>query len=79
MFENEKATIDAKIRAYLQTKNIDDPKLEFRQIPFSGEWGLALPLFPVAASEARSGQRVIVPKRAQELAEAIIDFLDEPP
>lgn len=79
MFENEKATIDAKIRAYLQTKNIDDPKLEFRQIPFSGEWGLALPLFSVAASEARSGQRVIVPKRAQELAEAIIDFLDEPP
>ncbi len=79
MFEQEKATIDAKIRLYLKTEGIEDPVLTFRQIPFSGEWGLALPLFPVAAAEARSGKRVIVPERAQELAEGSKAFLGEPP
>jgi arginyl-tRNA synthetase len=32
---------------------------------------MAVPLFPVAASEARSGKKVIVPQRAQALAEGI--------
>jgi len=79
MFEKEKAIIDAKIREYLKIEGIDEAALEFRQIPFSGEWGLAVPLFPVAAGEVRSGKKVIVPKRAQELAEGIKDYLGEPP
>ena len=79
MFEQEKATIENKIRAYLLTEGIEDVSLEFRQIPFSGEWGLAVPLFPVAAGEARSGKKVIVPQRAQALAEGIKNFLGEPP
>ena len=79
MFEKEKSIIDAKIQQYLKTEGIDDPVLEFRQIPFSGEWGIAVPLFPVAAGEARSGKKVIVPQRAQELAEGIKAFLGESP
>lgn len=75
MFEKEKSTVEAHIRAYLKGEGIDSPELEFRQIPFSGEWGIALPLFPVAALEARSGKKVIVPKRAQELALGIKDYL----
>lgn len=71
MFEEEKSFIESKIRAYLQTQEINETTIEFRQIPFSGEWGMAVPLFPVAAGEARAGKRVIVPKRAQELAEGI--------
>lgn len=79
MFEKEKSKMEAEIKAYLKSEGIDAPVLEFRQIPFSGEWGLAVPLFPVAAAEARSGKRVIVPQRAQELAEGIKAFLGEPP
>lgn len=79
MFEKEKSIIDAKIQQYLKTEGIDDPVLEFRQIPFRGEWGIAVPLFPVAAGEARSGKKVIVPQRAQELAEGIKTFLGESP
>jgi arginyl-tRNA synthetase len=71
MFEVEKLQIESKIRAYLQTEGIENAPFEFRQIPFSGEWGMAVPLFPVAASEARSGKKVIVPQRAQALAEGI--------
>lgn len=77
MFEQEKTIITEKITSYLKTEGIEDPVLEFRQIPFSGEWGLAVPLFPVAAGEARSGKRVNVPERAQELAEGIKANLGE--
>jgi len=79
MFEKEQAAIESKIREYLVTQRVEDPKLEVRQIPFSGEWGMAFPLFPIAASEARSGKKVIVPKRAQELAEGIKAFLGKLP
>jgi arginyl-tRNA synthetase len=77
MFENEKLRVESIIRAYLQTEGIEDAPLEFRQIPFSGEWGMAVPLFPVAASEARSGKKVIVPQRAQALAEGIKTYLGD--
>jgi len=77
MFEQEKTIVTEKITSYLKTEGIEDPVLEFRQIPFSGEWGLAVPLFPVAAGEARSGKRVNVPERAQELAEGIKANLGE--
>jgi arginyl-tRNA synthetase len=79
MFEDEKKIIDAKIRQFLASDGIDAPELEFRQIPFSGEWGLAVPLFPIAAGEARSEKKVVVPKRAQELAAGLKDFLGNPP
>ncbi len=75
MFEKEKAVVEEKIYAYLKSENIEDFKVEFRPIPFSGEWGIAVPLFPAAAAEARSGKKVVVPQRAQELAEGIQDFL----
>jgi arginyl-tRNA synthetase len=77
MFEKEKLRVESIIRAYLQTEGIEDAPLEFRQIPFSGEWGMAVPLFPVAASEARSGKKVIVPQRAQALAEGIKTYLGD--
>jgi len=77
MFDKEKAFIESKIKAYLQSEGIDKPVLEFRQIPFSGEWGLAVPLFPTAAAEARAGKEIIVPKRAQALAEGIITYLGD--
>ena len=79
MFEQEKNKLESKIKEYLEGIGIEDPRIEFRQIPFSGEWGLAVPLFPIAAGEARSGKKIIVPKRAQELAEGIKECLGDLP
>jgi arginyl-tRNA synthetase len=76
MFDQEKARITAQIKSYLTNEGIDDAAVEFRPIPFSGEWGLAVPLFPIAAGEARSGKKVIVPQRAQALAEGLQAALD---
>jgi arginyl-tRNA synthetase len=77
MFEIEKSVVEEIIRKFLAKEGIEDPQLEFRQIPFSGEWGLAVPLFPVAAQVARSGKKVNVPQYAQELAEDIKAELSE--
>ncbi len=77
MFEQEKTHTIAKIRDYLRDQGIDNPDLALRQIPFSGQWGWAVPLFPVAAAEARSGKKVIVPKRAQDLAEGLKSALED--
>ncbi|MDF1520409.1 MAG: arginine--tRNA ligase [Brevefilum sp.] len=77
MFEKEKNKLEIRIKDYLKKEGINESQLEFRQIPFSGEWGLAIPLFPIAASEARSGKKVIVPQRAQQLAQGIKDDLGE--
>ena len=79
MFEKEKKELKLKIREYLREVGVEEPQLEFRQIPFSGEWGLAVPMFPIAAAEARSGKKVIVPKRAQELAEGVREYLGDLP
>ncbi len=57
MFDQEKAQIAEQIKTYLTQQGIEDANIEFRQIPFSGEWGLAIPLFPIAAAEARTGKR----------------------
>ena len=79
MFGKEKFELESRIKDYLEGEGIVDPQIEFRQIPFSGEWGLAVPMFPIAAGEARSGKKVIVPKRAQELAEGSREYLGELP
>lgn len=71
MFDQEKAQIAEQIKTYLNQQGIEDANIEFRQIPFSGEWGLAVALFPIAAAEARTGKKVIVPQRATELAEGL--------
>ncbi len=79
MFEKEKSFAEEKIQAYLESEGIHGVVLEFRQIPFSGEWGIAVPLFPVAAIEARSGKKVNVPERAQEIADGIKASLHDTP
>ena len=79
MFESEKQSIAERIQTYLQANGIPLPEqIQWQPIPFSGEWGISLPFFPIAAQEASSGKKVIVPKRAQEIAEAVAEHLGTP-
>ncbi len=80
MFESEQKNLTQQIEAYLQDHDIPLPEtINWQPIPFRGEWGLALPLFPIAAQEARQGKKVIVPQRAQEIAEELVAHLGRPP
>ena len=76
MFEAEQETIAEQILAYCREKDIPQPEeINWQPIPFSGEWGISLPFFPIAAQEARSGKKVIVPQRAQEIAAGLAEHL----
>lgn len=73
---NEQQDLIQKIQQFCLDKGLPSDKIEFRNIPFSGEWGIAAPLFPLAAADPnKSGP---VPQHAQLLAEELKAFLGVP-
>ncbi len=79
MFEREQTAIEEKIRQYGAEQSLPVPEaLTWDTIPFSGEWGISTSFFQTAANEARSGKKVVVPQRAQEIAEAVASYLGLP-
>jgi arginyl-tRNA synthetase len=71
MFQAEQKSIEEKIKACCEASGIPFTPAEWKPIPFSGEWGIATSFFATAAAEARTGKKVNVPQRAQEIAEQI--------
>ncbi len=69
MFEQEQQSIEAGIRTYCEHNEIPLAELKWSRIPFSGEWGISTSFFATAAAEARSGKKINVPQRAQEIAD----------
>ncbi|RME07460.1 MAG: arginine--tRNA ligase [Anaerolineae bacterium] len=76
MFTSEIQTIEAQIRAHCAKTNIPLPeKMDWRPLPFSGESGIFTSFFQAAAQEARQGQKINVPQRAQEIAASVAKAL----
>ena len=76
MFEDVKNQIRHKIDQFCLQNDLPTGKVEFRSIPFSGEWGMAAPLFPLAAADPnKTGP---VPQHAQFLAEKIKEVVGMP-
>jgi arginyl-tRNA synthetase len=71
MFEKEQQTIEAKIKGFCVQNDIPLAELNWKPIPFAGEWGMSTSFFATAANEARTGKKVQVPQRAQEIAEQL--------
>ena len=71
MFQTEEQTIEARIKAFCTANGIPLSVLEWKPIPFSGEWGMSTSFFAVAAAEARLGKKIDVAQRAQEIAEQV--------
>ena len=69
MFDDVKDQLALIIDQFCQTRGLPTGKVEFRNIPFSGEWGLAAPLFQLAAADP--DKSLPVPKKAQEFAEIL--------
>lgn len=81
MFEADLALIAQQIKTILQDLDVPDPgEPRWQPVPFAGEWGLGTNVaFQAAAAEARSGKKVQVPVRAQELAQLLAERLTLPP
>jgi len=69
MFDDVKKQLTLIIDDFCQARGLPEGKVEFRNIPFSGEWGIAAPLFPLAAADP--DKSLPVPKKAQEFAEIL--------
>ena len=77
MFEEEKQALTNIIQNYCQERGLPAKPLEWRYIPFSGEWGIAAPLFTLAAADPN--RQVPVPQHAQFLAESLRTYLGNLP
>ena len=73
MFHQELQIASKRIQDGLARLGIPLPEnIDWVPTPFSGQWGFGTAAcFQSAALEARSGKKVIVPQRAQEIAEAL--------
>ena len=78
MFQTEQQTIEENIKTFCSANGIPLVALEWKTIPFSGEWGISTSFFATAAAEAHSGKKVIVPQRAQEIAELVRSAAQNP-
>ena len=75
MFQIEQQAIEEQIKTFCAANGIALAALEWKPIPFSGEWGISTSFFATAALEARAGKKVVVPQRAQEMAAQVRDAL----
>lgn len=77
MFEQDVELISAQVRAGLAGLGVpggDQIEVKWTATPFAGQWGLGTnACFQAAAAEARSGKKVNVPQRAQELARLVAE------
>jgi arginyl-tRNA synthetase len=78
MFEKEQQAVEATIRQMCVRNGLPEPSLQWGWIPFSGRWGITTSFFQLAAQEARQGKKIVVPQRAQEIAQMAADALGVP-
>ncbi len=79
MFEAEQHSIGTLIQTYCSENDIPVPQeFQWNPIPFSGDWGISTSFFQIAAQEARSGKKVNVPTRAQEIAAGVASHIGTP-
>jgi arginyl-tRNA synthetase len=81
MFEKEQQAIEAKIMAYCAENDIPETELRWAPIPFSGEWGISVSFFQMAANEAKAGKGkgLPVPQRAAVIAEQVRAYIGAVP
>ena len=85
MFEAEQIAVEVRIRDFLLAQELPQPdKFQWNPIPFTGDWGISVSFFQLAALEARlksgeGSQRKPVPERAQEIAAGIAQDLGTQP
>ncbi len=81
MFETELDQVGEQLRASLLRLGAPPPeRLQWVPTPFAGQWGYgSAACFQAAAAEARQGNPINVPQRAQELARQAADDIHPPP
>ena len=73
MFQQEQKDIQARIKTFCEANDLPVIELDWKPIPFSGEWGISTSFFSTAAAEAKAGKGkgIPVPQRAQQISEQL--------
>jgi arginyl-tRNA synthetase len=79
MIFTEQPAIEGRIKTFCEANGIPLPALEWKPLPFSGEWGVSTSFFAAAAAEARLGKKVVVAQRAQEIAGQVKSMVSDVP
>jgi arginyl-tRNA synthetase len=66
MFEAEQSKVEEKIRKYCGENNFPEPEFRWSWIPFSGQWGISLSFFQLAA-RSFGAEKGNVNERAQKI------------
>jgi len=77
MFDQEKDLIRQEFLRFTNEHKLENAPLNWRDLPFSGEWGLAIPFFPIAAAD--KNRIAPVPAHAQSLGEAFVSAVSNIP
>ncbi len=77
MFQSEQQYLETQIRQYCEAHQLPFLPLEWKPIPFKGEWGMSTSFFAIAAADLRMAPQigVSVPQHAQQIAEGVREFL----
>ncbi len=79
MFELEKQDIARRITDICTELGLPEPKVQWAWIPFAGHWGIATSFFQLASEDVkRSGVKIPVPQRADEIAHLVAEKLGTP-
>ncbi len=74
MFEVEQSIVEQKIRKYCSDHAYPDPDFKWNWIPFSGQWGITLSFFQLAAKSFGS-EKGSVNDRAKSIARDLAELL----
>jgi len=78
MFEQVQETITRQISTFLSEKGIPVIPIDWKWIPFAGQWGIATSFFQAASQETKQGLNVPVGERAQQIASQVAEHLGIP-
>jgi arginyl-tRNA synthetase len=75
MFEAEQTKVEEKIRKYCGENNFPEPEFRWSWIPFSGQWGISLSFFQLAA-KSFGAEKGNVNDRALKITKDLAEILD---
>jgi arginyl-tRNA synthetase len=78
MFEQIQQHITQRIDSFLAKEGIPVLPIDWKWIPFAGQWGISTSFFQTAAQENKQGKGVPVGERAQQIAQMVADHLGLP-
>ncbi len=78
MFEQVQLQVGQQVNEILTRQGIPSAPIDWKWIPFAGQWGISTSFFQTAANENKQGNDTPVGVRAQQIAQIVVENLGVP-